>query len=137
MTAVHGTKTAITIDGQAYTAFIRDADQDTDVDMHDITTKGASVTSKSFLAGLIERKFTIGGHYDNGASNTPRTGIKPLAGGAAVTALIHWEGTGTGLPQTSVSVLLSNFKDSSPVDDVIRWTCDLQGTGEATETAQA
>lgn len=137
MTAVHGTKTAFTIDGVAYTGFIRDSDADTEADMHDITAKGASVESKSYLSGLIDRTYAIGGHYDNGASDTPRTGIKPLVGGAAVTMLYHPEGTDTGLPQESVSILVKNYKESSPVDDVIRWTADIQGTGEATESTQA
>lgn len=134
MSFVHGRHTVIIINGQNISSFSDNTEENDGVDTHDVTTYGAA--RKAYVAGLGDGTFTIGGTHDNGATG-PRSVLKPLmAAGNPVDFIYRTEGTGTGLPEEQVDVIVKSYKQTAPVADMIKWTAELQMTGTLVEIDQ-
>lgn len=134
MAFTHGRHTVIIINGTNISAFTDNTEETDGVDTHDVTTYGAA--RKAYAAGLGDGTFTISGTHDNGATG-PRAVLKPLmAAGAAVDFIYRTEGTGTGLPEEQVDVIIKSYKQTSPVADMVKWTAELQMTGPLVEIDQ-
>lgn len=130
----HGKATVVTLNGVDYSAFADTTDFDDGVDTHETTTYGRN--RKTYLAGLGDGKVSVGGMHSDSVNN-PRSLFKPLmAAGTEVQFVYRPEGTGVGKPQSRVNVIVSSYKDSSPVGDVVKWTAELQMTGDLDETPQ-
>jgi hypothetical protein len=129
----HGKDTAVSVNSVDLSAFTNSTDFNTDADVHDTTTYGQA--AHTFQAGLTNGTVTLKGIYDSGASGPGKT-LRPLLGGASVTLLYKPEGTGTGKPSRSVSVVVKSYNESAPVADMITWQADLQMTGAITDTTQ-
>lgn len=134
MAFVHGKGTVITIDGKSFTAFANKVTFSREADMHDTTTFGNN--SKTYQAGLKDGTASVEGIYDNTAVTGPRAVLEPLIGGAAVTMVYRPEGTATGRPTASVSVLVKSYEQENAVDDMITWSADLQFSGDITDGTQ-
>jgi|SRR5688500_13418584 len=134
MTFMHGKDTFISIGGVDLSTFTKTTDfTDTD-DMHDVTTYGNE--RKRYHAGLGDGTITIGGVYDNGAAG-PRPTLKGFkAAKVPEPFILRPEGTGAGRAQSLVDVLVSSYKESLPVDDMVTWECELQMDGDLDETDQ-
>lgn len=134
MTFIHGSLTVVTLNASDLSAYTNSTDFDDSTDTHDVTCYGA--TRKAYKAGLGDGTITIKGSYDDG-NGGPRAIIKPLkTAGTAVTFIFRPEGTGSGKAQSSVSVIVSSYKESAPVADITKWEASLQMTGALTETDQ-
>ena len=130
----HGKDTVVILAGVDISAFTDSTQMEDETETHETTTYGRA--RKTYQSGLGDGKFTIGGVYDDGAGG-PRAVIKPLkATGTAVTFVYRPEGTGSGKAQSSVSVIIGTFNESSPVGDNVTWTSELQMTGVLDETDQ-
>lgn len=135
MAFTHGRHTVILFDGTNISAFTDNTEETDGVDTHDVTTYGAA--RKAYAAGLGDGTFTISGTHDNGASS-PRALLKPaMRAGAAVPFVYRTEGTGTGLPEEQVDVIVKSYKQTAPVADMVKWTAELQMTGDLVEIDQA
>lgn len=133
MAFVHGKGTVITLDGNDLSAFITDSEFSNDVDSHDVTTYGND--AKVYQAGLTDATFSMEGAYDDTATG-PKAIIEPLLGGAPVTLIRRPEGTGSGLPEESVSVIPTSYSETNPVADMVTWSCDFQCSGAITRSNQ-
>lgn len=134
MAFVHSTDTVITIDGDDISVYTNTSSWEDSSDKLDVTCYGAN--RKAYSYGLGDGKFTMGGVYDNTAAG-PKAILEAIKdAGALVTLIRRAEGTGSGLPQESVAVLVEKYTESSPVADNIAWTCDLQMSGDITRTTQ-
>ena len=130
----HGKDTVVKINGSDISAFTNNCTLGDEDDLHDTTCYGQE--RKTYQAGLGDGTFTISGIYDDSAAG-PRAIIKPLkAAKLPVTFIYQPEGTGVGKAQTSVSVFVKTFNESSPVADNVTWTSELQMTGDLNETDQ-
>ena len=134
MAFVHGKGTVITIDGKAMTGYANKVTFSREAEMHDTSTFG--VNAKTYQAGLTDGTASMEGIYDNTAVNGPRAVLEPLVGGAAVTMVYRPEGTASGRPTASVSVLVKSYEQENAVDDMISWSADLQFTGAITDGTQ-
>lgn len=134
MAFVHGKDTFISLDGDNLSAFCNTSTLTRQADSHDVTTYGQD--SHVFVGGLGNGTASIGGFYDNTASTGPRAVIEPLVG-TVVVLIRQPEGTGSGLPQDEVNVLVTNYVETSPVADIVTWTAALQLSGDIDTTAQA
>ena len=134
MAFVHGKDTFISLDGDNLSAFCNTSTLTRQADSHDVTTYGAE--DHVFVGGLGNGTCSIGGFYDNTASTGPRAVIEPLVG-TVVVLIRQPEGTGSGLPQDEVDVLVTNYVETSPVADIVTWTAQLQLSGAIDSTAQA
>ena len=91
---------------------------------------------KRYASGLTDGTFSMEGFYDDAAASTPRLVLAPLLGGAAVTVLRQPEGAGSGLAQDSFSAIVTSYEESSPVDDMVAWSAELQISGDVDQTDQ-
>jgi hypothetical protein len=134
MALVHSKETVITIDGDDISQYCNASDLARSADAHDVTTYGKD--SRVFKAGLKTATGSASGFYDSTASTGPRAVLEPLVGGPAVTLVRRPEGTGSGLPQDSVDVLVQTYTESAPVADFVTWSASLQLSDDITTTAQ-
>jgi len=132
MAFVHGKNTYISLNAVDLSAFTNTSEFERGADSHDVTTYGKN--DHVFSGGLGNNRATMGGIYDNGAAG-PRDTIEPLVG-TVVTLVRRPEGTGSGLPQDSVSVLVEKYVESSPVADMVTWSCEMQCSDAVTSTNQ-
>lgn len=134
MAFVHGKDTYISLDGDDLSAYTDTSSWEDTSEKHQVTCYGAD--RHAYAYGLGDGKLSFGGTYDNTNAGPKATieGVKDA--GALVTLIRRPEGTGSGLPQESVSVLVEKYTESNPVADMIKWTCDLQMSGNITRTTQ-
>ena len=133
MTFRHGKDTEIEIDGDSLSAFANSSQLDQESDEHDVTTYGRD--DYVVQGGLLKGSGTVSGIYDDGATG-PKAVIEPLLG--TVKTLIRRPlGTGTGLPQESVQVLVKKYTETNPVAGMITWQMDFTKSGPITRTTQA
>lgn len=137
MAKKHGKDTHVEIDGNDISTHTNNTAFNRAGDSHDVTTYKADPadTAHIFQGGLTQGTCTISGIYDTDVTTGPRVIIEPLVG-TVVPFIYQPEGTGTGLPQDSVDVLVTAYNETSPVADMITWTAELQLTGEIDSTAQ-
>jgi hypothetical protein len=133
MAAKHGRDTVIIIDGHDISPYCKTSELEASADTHDITGYGKD--SYVFSGGLLTSKMSLGGWYDD-TSSGPKAVLEPLLG-TTVTLVRRPEGTGSGLPQESVSVVVGKYVETNPYNDIIAWSCDLQGSDDITRTTQA
>lgn len=133
MTFVHGKSTVIILDGDDLSAFTNTSSFERGADTHDVTTYGKN--DHVFAGGLGMNSASMSGIYDNTASTGPRAVIEPLVG-STVTLIRRPEGTGSGKPQDSVSVVVQKYVETSPVADMVTWSCEMQCSDAVTSTTQ-
>lgn len=135
MAFIHGKDTFVSINGVNLSAYSNKSEFKRTRDSHDVTTFGNGV--HIYQGGLGDGTATLEGIYDNTAVTGPRGALEPLIDGATLVTFIRRpEGTGTGRPQDSVPVLITEYNESSPVNDMVTWTCEMQLSGAVTTTAQ-
>jgi hypothetical protein len=134
MTFVHGKDTYISLDGDDLSAFTDTSSWEDTSELHQVTTYGKS--RHVYAYGLGDGTLSFGGTYDNTAAG-PKAIIEAVKdAGLPVTLIRRPEGTGSGKPQESVSVLVSKYTESNPVADMVKWTCDVQMSDDITRTTQ-
>lgn len=133
MTFVHGKDTFISLDGDNLSTYTNTSELTRGADKHDVTTYGKN--DHVFTGGLGNNSASMSGIYDNTASTGPRAVIEPLVG-TVVTLIRRPEGTGSGKPQDSVSVLVEEYVETSPVADMVTWSVKLQCSDAVTSTTQ-
>lgn len=132
MATVHGKSLVVTLGGDSLTAYSNACEFGRTSDSHDTTVYG--MRSKRYAGGLLDGTCTISGVYDT-AVGGPRATIEPLLG--TNVELVHQpEGVGTGKPQRVVEVLVTGYSESSPVADMVTWSCDLQLSGDVDDDPQ-
>lgn len=135
MALAHGRKTVIIIDNNNISPYCDSSSLETAVDEHDVTCYGAE--DHVVAGGLGAGKMSMGGKYDN-TSAGPKAVLEPLIDAKETVTLIRrTEGTGSGLPQESMSVLLTKYVETNPVADMVTWSCDMTRSGAITRTTQA
>jgi hypothetical protein len=134
MAFVHGKGNVVSIDGKAMTAYATSVTFTRTADSHDVTTFGNN--SKVYRVGLKDGTGKLEGIYDNTASTGPQAVLRPMIGAAGVDLIYRPEGTGTGKPTSTVSVLVTSYEESNPVADMITWKADLQFSGDIADTTQ-
>lgn len=133
MTFVHGKNTFISLNGTDLSAFTDASELERTGDSHDVTTYGKNAHVKA--GGLLDGTAKMSGTYDNTAGTGPRAVVRPVVG-TVVTLIRRPEGTGTGKPQDSVSVLVTKYNESNPVADMVKWSCDMDLSDTITSTTQ-
>lgn len=133
MAFTHGKDTYISINSVDLSAFCNTSTFTRGGNKHDTTTYGKD--DEVFSAGLGKGSFSCGGIYDNGSSG-PRDTLEPLVN--TVTTLVRRpEGTGSGLPQDSVSIYIDSYVETSPVNDMVSWSLEATLSDAVTSTNQA
>lgn len=134
MAFVHGKSTVITLGGKDLSAYTNTSELTRGADSHDVTTYGKD--DHVFSGGLRKGNASIGGIYDNTALTGPRAAIDPLVG-TVVPLIRKTEGTGTGRPTQTVSVLVEEYVETNPVADMVTWSVKLLLSDAVVSTTQA
>jgi hypothetical protein len=134
MPKVHGRHAVIMIDGDDISAFMNKHDFKRTADKHDVTTYGDE--AHDYEGGLKDGESTLEGFYDSTASTGPAAVLDPLLG-TKVPLVRRPEGTGTGLPEWTVTVLVGELVETQPVADMITWSCPVQFSSLPVKAAQA
>jgi hypothetical protein len=134
MPKVHGKGLVIIINGKDLSGYSNKHDFKRSADKHDLTCFGAN--AHEYGGGLLDGESGLEGFYDSTLVNGPRAVLEPLLG-TNVTLTRRPEGTGTGKPQDSVTVLVGEYVETQPVADFITWACQLQLSGDVASTYQA
>lgn len=133
---VHGKNTFWSVNGNNLSGHGDSTDITDGVAIHKTTTYGPTRTRESKAAGLGDGKITVKGTYDDGQTS-PRKVLKPLMdAGTSVPYLFRHKGTGSGLPQLSVNVIVAAYNESSPANDMIKWTAELEMDGDRSDADQ-
>lgn len=134
MTFVHGKNTYVSLNAVNLSAYTNSSEFARTADSHDVTCYGKDDHVKA--GGLGDGTFKMSGIYDNTAVSGPRAAIEPLIG-TVVQLIRRPEGTGSGKPQDVVNVLVVGFTETSPVADMVSWSCDMELSDSVNSTAQA
>jgi hypothetical protein len=136
-TFVHGKNTFISVNAVDLSDRTKQTEFNDAYDKHDTTTYGPTRERKIWQLGLGDGTITISGTYSTG-STSPRKVLKPLMKARTeVPFVFRPEGTGSGKQQSTVNVLVTSYKDTAPVADMIAWQAELQMTGDLDEADQA
>lgn len=133
MSRVHGKNTVVILNGSDISTYSNTSSITRKADKHDTTCYG--VDDHEYDGGLGDGACSIGGIYDNAVAG-PRAVIEPLVG-TKVTYVRRPEGTGSGKAQDSVTVLVEEYVETSPVADMVTWSVTLQPSGAVNSTSQA
>lgn len=126
----YGAKAVVTVNSNDLSAYSNDAGFDLDVDTDETTT--FSATYKTFIEGLASSKFTLKGNYDPTASTGEAAVLTGLVGGGAKTIVFNPAGTTSTELKRTISMILTNYSESSPVGGKVAFSASFQGTGVVT-----
>lgn len=133
MAFIHAKDTFISLAANNLSPYTNTSELDVGSDEHDVTCYGKD--DHCYSGGLLTGAVTMGGVYDDTASG-PKAVIEPLVG-TVVTLIRRPEGTGSGLPQESLSVLVKRYVETNPVADMITWSCEMTKSDAIARTTQA
>lgn len=135
-TWVHGKNTRLVVGGSDLSTFTESTDVTDGRAVHKVTAYGPTRKRESKTLGLGDGKITIKGTHASEA-NSPRKVLEALMDqDAEVAFLLQHQGVGSGLPQLSVNILVANYNESLPVNDMIKWTADLEMSGDRSNADQ-
>jgi hypothetical protein len=136
MPFIHGKDTFVSVNGVNLSAYSTKTTFKRTHDSHDVTTF-TSGGAHIYQGGLSDGEAEIEGIYDSTATLGPRDALEPLIDGTTNVAFVRRpEGTGTGRPQDTVQVLVTDYEEESPVADMVTWTLTLQLSGPVTSIDQ-
>jgi hypothetical protein len=128
----HGKDTVFKIGANDLSPFCKTSEITFGGDVHDITAYGAG--GHGYQGGLEDDKVTVSGTYDSGV-NGPRKIIRPLLL-TTTTFTRQPEGTGSGKPQDTGTVVVKSYVETNPVADMITWSCELTVSGVINSAVQ-
>jgi len=132
-TFTHSKNTYISVATFDLSAYTSESEFSREADVHDVSCYGADW--KAHQGGLLSATFTMKGVYDSTTSG-PHDKIISLIG-TSVAIVRRVEGTGSGKPETTCSAIMKSYVESSPVNDMVKWSADFDVTGTVTEANQS
>ena len=133
----HGSQSAISIhDGTSLRIidpYVKTIDVTYDADANDTTTKGA--TGKSYRGGLTDGEVKIVGLWDDTALVGTRTVFATIRASATkAISSIEWgpEGRTAGDIKDTFAGVLTQYAESSPIDDMVAFTATIKISGAIT-----
>lgn len=129
----HGKSTVIKFATKDVSQYTQESELDRGADEHDVT--GYGLDDHVVQGGLKKGNGSASGTYDNTAVTGPRAALEPLIG-TTVAFIRQPEGTGSGKPQNSCQVLITGYKETNPVTDMIKWEVRFTVSGPVNNAAQ-
>lgn len=133
MAASHGKLTSITVATKDISPYTDNSNYSKNAPAHETT--GYGVDDETYAGGVRANTFSCSGKYDNTASTGPRNALHGAVG-TTVAVVRKVEGTGTGKPQDSFSWVITKYEESSPYNDMVKWSAEGNISGPITTTAQ-
>lgn len=132
MAASHGKLTKITVATKDISPFTDNSSYAKNAPAHETT--GYGVNEETYVGGVQANTFSCSGKYDNTVSTGPRNALH-TAVGTSVAVVRNVEGTGTGKPNDAFTWVITKYEESSPYNDVVKWSAEGNISGPITTTA--
>jgi hypothetical protein len=129
----YGAKASVVINAVDLSAYSDSAGLNITVAASNTTTFGN--TWETFIEGLAGAKFDIKGNYDPTTTSGPAAALTALIGTGSHTCVFSPAGTVSLELKRSVSVILTNYVETSPVAGQVTFTAAFTGTGAVTFAA--
>ena len=123
MAFVHGSNSYISVDAVNISPYTDSVDHDRSVDTAETSAFGDD--DKTFIAGLEDGRFGLGGHWDA----TADAALHGTFDGAVVEIIYGPAGNGSGAVSYTANCLVTGYSQSSPVGDKVTWRGTFQRTG--------
>ena len=133
MATSHGRFTVVKVATKDISPYCSTSTFEATSDVHE--ANGYGIQCKGKKPGLLEATFTLSGFYDNTALLGPRIVLLPLVG-TLVAVIRQLEGTLVGKPQDSFNAVIKKYNETNPVDDIVRWSCDMEVDGAVNSAVQ-
>jgi hypothetical protein len=132
MAVVNSRLAKLSINGADLSAYVDTVDGlPPDMATDDVTTFG--VTGRKHAATLTDGTFTFGGPFDDTATTGPDAVLAPLqAAGTSVAFVYGPAGSATGARRVTGNCIVTQYKPSSKVGSVVRFTATAQINGSVT-----
>lgn len=132
----HGKHTVVKLGADDFSAHADNTEFSDEYETAETTTYGRK--RKNYVKGLGDGTITTGGTYNDSAGGPGEIFEAAILSEVPVAFLYQPAGTGTGLPQRSVDVLVTKYSTSSPVADKVAWSAEMQMVSdEIDDTPQA
>ena len=132
MAFTHGKDSVFKLDNASgsltdISAFVNNVDFPAASDIAETTTLGAG--SKTYIVGLKDATISFSGLFD-----ATFDAIAGVVVGQSATLSFEYspEGTASGKVKYTGEAIMTNYAVSSPVGDVVGYSCDLQVSGNVT-----
>lgn len=113
------------------TPYIKSIDFNRSNDANDTTTKGAE--GKTYRPGLTDGEIRLTGLYDNTATTGSATVLRSLLGVEITVGFSYGpQGNTAGMDKYTGECVLTQYDESSPVDDMVAFTATLKISGDVT-----
>ena len=129
---VHGKETVVLLDGNDISVHCDTSEWQRSADEHETT--GYTMDDATFEGGIRRGTFTLGGTYDDTAAG-PKAVVEPLIG-TKVPLVYRPEGTGSGKPERTVTVLIKTYNETAPVADMRKWSAETTMSGAVVDADQ-
>jgi len=130
MAFVHGKGTVISVDAADMSVYGTSCEFEIKADVHDVTAFGNDY--KVFSGGLKESSMKLEGTYDDSATG-PRGTLEDTVG-TTVEIIYSVEGSAAGKPVRTFDGVLTSYNETAPVEDMVKWTAQFQGSGDVVTT---
>ena len=124
MAFVHGKGTVVSVDAKDLSVYGTSCEYELKAEAHDVTTFGNDY--KVFSGGLKESSMKMEGNYDDTETDGPRAILEGNLG-EIVEIIYKPEGT-TGVTRT-FDAILTQYTETAPVADMIKFEAQFQGSG--------
>lgn len=138
MAAAHGKDSYFEVEDSAATTlrnitpYIKSIDFNRSNDANDTTTKGAE--GKTYRPGLTDGEIRLTGLWDDTASTGSYTVLQSLLGVEVTVGFSYGpEGNTAGMEKLTGECVLTQYDESSPVDDMVAFTATLKISGDVTK----
>jgi hypothetical protein len=113
--------------------YVKTIDVNRSRDANDVTCKGA--TGKTYRGGLTDGEVRLTGLWDDTALVGTRTVMATIQGsatGAISSVEVGMEGATSGDTKDTFAGVLTQYDESSPVDDMVAFTATIKISGAVT-----
>lgn len=123
----YGAKASVVINSVDLSTFSDQSGLTISVDTAETTSFAA--TWKTFIEGLASSTFTVSGQFDPTTTSGPAAALTALIGTGSHTCVFSPAGTVSLELKRTVSVILTNYGEASPVGGKVTFSASFVGTG--------
>lgn len=132
----HGKSTVLKANTKDISAWSNTSEFKYAADKHENTGYGAVGHEYADGLGLKAHGFKCGGTFDITAT-TGTAAVFQGKEGTMFAFVRRIRGTGTGLPEQAFNAVMDDYTESSPFNDIVRWTANFTVSGDVSPSTQA
>ena len=137
----HGKDTVIMIDAADISEWTNTSEFSRKAETHNVTVYGGPKYGDGrkpnvYKGGLVDATFKCGGVFDQTEATGTAATLDDLEGQTVVLKRRPL-GTGAGKPEQTVTMIVTDVTQTSPVADMVTWSLEAQCSGTIVTTDQA